>query len=232
MDDMTGNFFVLFCSTYGAQFWNVCEIVLDQSKWKPRNKLSSKSYLQRRKNNREMETRSWPPESDKQSWLSQPHAFPESDAYFKGLCNLWVNQPGKQWPSQLINQTLSPSRNFEPFIQWASQFINERVSSSVNRGFKTRSEPPEFRWLLDCMSLATLVIYNQLITQKCTRKPQGPHSHILMTGGSNRGSYFIPKKIPTSEFVYPKKSLLFLAYPKKSLSVFTSANFISYLLES
>ena len=51
-------------------------------------------------------------------------------------------------------------------------------------------------------------------------------------GGSDRGSYLIPKKIPTSEFVYPKKSLLFLAYPKKSLSVFTSANFIIYLLES
>ena len=34
---------------------------------------------------------------------------------------------------------------------------------------------------------------------------QGPHSHILMTGGSDRGSYFIPKKIPTSEFVYQKK---------------------------
>ena len=49
-------------------------------------------------------------------------------------------------------------------------------------------------------------------------EPQRPHSHIiLMTGGSNRGSYFIPKKIPTSGFVYPKKSLLFLAYPKKSL---------------
>ena len=51
-------------------------------------------------------------------------------------------------------------------------------------------------------------------------------------GGSDRGSYFIPKKIPTSEFVYPKKSLLFLAYPKKSLSVFASANFIILLLES
>ena len=49
--------------------------------------------------------------------------------------------------------------------------------------------------------------------------PQGPHSHILMMGGSDRGSYFISKKIPTSEFVYPKKSVLFLAYPKKSLSV-------------
>ena len=35
---------------------------------------------------------------------------------------------------------------------------------------------------------------------------QGPHSHILMTGGSDRGSYFIPKKIPQcfciSKFYY------------------------------
>ena len=45
---------------------------------------------------------------------------------------------------------------------------------------------------------------------------QGPHSQILMTGeGSDRGQYFIPQKITTSEFVYPKKSLLFLTYPKK-----------------
>ena len=33
-------------------------------------------------------------------------------------------------------------------------------------------------------------------------------------GGSDRGSYFILQKIPTSEFVYPKKSLLFLVYPQ------------------
>ena len=53
-------------------------------------------------------------------------------------------------------------------------------------------------------------------------------------GGSYRGSYFIdfiPQKIPTSEFVYAKKSLLFLAHPKNSLSVFASANFIIYLLK-
>ena len=37
-------------------------------------------------------------------------------------------------------------------------------------------------------------------------------------GGGDRGSYFTLKKITTSEFVYPKKSLLFLAHPKKSLS--------------
>ena len=43
-------------------------------------------------------------------------------------------------------------------------------------------------------------------------KAQGPHSQILMTGrggGSDRGSYFITKKTTTSEFVNPKKSLLF-----------------------
>ena len=49
--------------------------------------------------------------------------------------------------------------------------------------------------------------------------PRGPYSQILMTGwggggGSDRGSYFKPQKITTSEFVYPKKSLVFLAYPK------------------
>ena len=48
--------------------------------------------------------------------------------------------------------------------------------------------------------------------------------------GSDRGSYFIPKKIPNSEFVNPKKSLLCLAYPKKSLSVFCKSKF--YYLSS
>ena len=56
-----------------------------------------------------------------------------------------------------------------------------------------------------------------------SQRTQGSHSQILMKGGwgrSDRGSYFIPKKITTSEFVYPKKSLLFLVYPKKSLGPF------------
>ena len=38
---------------------------------------------------------------------------------------------------------------------------------------------------------------------------KGPHSDILMMGGFNRGSYFIPKKLQTSQFVYPEKSLRF-----------------------
>ena len=63
--------------------------------------------------------------------------------------------------------------------------------------------------------------------------PQGPHSHILMTGGggSDRGSYFIPKKFPTSDLSTQKNPYFFLAYPKKSLSVFASADFIIYLLK-
>ena len=51
-------------------------------------------------------------------------------------------------------------------------------------------------------------------------------------GGDGQRFIFYTQKIPTSEFVYPKKSLLFLAYPKKSLSVFASANFIICLCES
>ena len=53
--------------------------------------------------------------------------------------------------------------------------------------------------------------------------PGDPLTNFNDGGGgvSDRGSYFIPKKITTSEFVYPKKSLLFLAYPKNSLSPFS-----------
>ena len=51
-----------------------------------------------------------------------------------------------------------------------------------------------------------------------------------MTGGSDRGSYFIPKKIPTSGFVYPKKSLLFFSIPKKNPQCFCISKF--YYLSS
>ena len=60
---------------------------------------------------------------------------------------------------------------------------------------------------------------------------QGPHSHILMTGGSDRGSYFIPKKpqlqnLSTQKnhyfFSIPKKSLGPLSATQKNLSVFLS----------
>ena len=77
----------------------------------------------------------------------------------------------------------------------------------------------------------TEINYRIYSNKRPTSNSQGLHSHILMTGGPNRGSYFIPKKIPTSELVYPKKIPTFLAYPKKSLSAFASANFIIYLLK-
>ena len=51
-----------------------------------------------------------------------------------------------------------------------------------------------------------------------------------MTGGSDRGSYFIPQKIPTSEFVQPKKIRTFLAYPKKIPQCFCISKF--YYLSS
>ena len=54
--------------------------------------------------------------------------------------------------------------------------------------------------------------------------PRGP-THKFYDGGGGggggRGSYFIPKKITTSDFVYPKKSLLFLAHPKNPLVLFS-----------
>ena len=49
---------------------------------------------------------------------------------------------------------------------------------------------------------------------------QGPHSKILMTGRSDRGSYFIPKKITTSELSTQKNHYIFLAYPQKYLCFF------------
>ena len=44
--------------------------------------------------------------------------------------------------------------------------------------------------------------------------PRAP-THIFSGGEAVIGSYFIPRKIPISEFMYPKKPS-FLAYPKKS----------------
>ena len=47
MDDVMGNLFSLFCSTWHG-FENVCEIISDWGKWKLRKKFS-RSYLRRRK---------------------------------------------------------------------------------------------------------------------------------------------------------------------------------------
>ena len=45
---------------------------------------------------------------------------------------------------------------------------------------------------------------------------QGPHSQILIMGGPTEVHILYKKKITTSEFVYPKKSLLFFSIPQKN----------------
>ena len=45
--------------------------------------------------------------------------------------------------------------------------------------------------------------------------PQGPHSQILMMRGSDRGSYFIPKKNHSFRTCLPKKITTFFSIPPK-----------------
>ena len=53
--------------------------------------------------------------------------------------------------------------------------------------------------------------YDLLAHEYDVQLPGAPLTNFNDTGGggSNRGSYFISKKITTSKFFYPKKSLLF-----------------------
>ena len=85
---------------------------------------------------------------------------------------------------------------------------------------------------MSCLGLIRLKRGQLFVIFVSQRKaePQGPHSHILTTGGSDRGSYFIPKKIPTSEFVYPQKIPTFFSIPKKIPQCFCISKF--YYLSS
>ena len=47
-----------------------------------------------------------------------------------------------------------------------------------------------------------------------------PHSQILMTGGSDRGSYFIPKRLKNLRSLSTQKYHYFFSIPKKTLSPF------------
>ena len=80
--------------------------------------------------------------------------------------------------------------------------LNRRKSVSLDKIFETL---PSFLNFSFCFLSITEV-------------PGGPLTNFNDGGGSDRGSYFIPEKITTSEFVYPQKITTFLAYPKKSLS--------------
>ena len=64
----------------------------------------------------------------------------------------------------------------------------------------------------------------QSMAHVTTAITQGPHSQILMTGGgggSDRGSYFIPKKNHNFKICLPKKITTFFRNPKKSLCYFS-----------
>ena len=75
------------------------------------------------------------------------------------------------------------------------------------------------------------------LVHKCVLHVQhaslGPNSHISMTGGGGgedrQRFILIPQKIPTSQFVYPKKSLLFIAYPKKNPSEFLHEQILLFI---
>ena len=76
------------------------------------------------------------------------------------------------------------------------------------------------------MSRHKLLLTSLTVGYTCRHRLDTPEAPLTnfndggWEGGSDSGSYSITKKITTSEYVYPKKSLLFLVYPKNSLSPF------------
>ena len=131
---------------------------------------------------------------------------------------------------KLLSVTRTNQGGYEPLL-----ILYPRCSVTINVKFKTLSRnwfrirvfvlTSEFgrtSWEDRCFWIKIQdTIDNQKVLENRLREsqtvvrlvPQGPHSQILMTvgggggGGSDRGSYFIPQKITSSEFVYPKKSL-------------------------
>ena len=59
------------------------------------------------------------------------------------------------------------------------------------------------------------VEYKQAGAKNRALRPQGPHSQILVTGGSDRGSYIIPKKNHNFRICLPKKITTVSSIPKK-----------------
>ena len=98
---------------------------------------------------------------------------------------------------------MSPFQKFDHKLIFVIliRYINTKLLKSCSKNQK----------LLEVAKFGKSCSKRQKLLKNCrvqsVRAYQGPHSQILMTGRSDR----------TSEFVYPKKSLLFLSYPKKSL---------------
>ena len=139
------------------------------------------------------------------------------------LISFWITESRvvttvKMEVKRFLKKNLNFISTFFLIILFLALFMSENiVSHSSWKNLLTRFKKFTLMW-------------TKLLSGKWNA--QGPHSHILMRGGGggyNRGSYFIPQKIPTSEFVYPKKSLFF-SIPKKIPQCFCISKF--YYLSS
>ena len=131
---------------------------------------------------------------------------------------------------------VSYTHKYEPLL-----ILYPRCSVTINVKFKTlsrnwfrirvfalTSEFDSTSWEDRCFWIKIQdTIDNQKVLENRLREsqtvvrlvPQELHSQFLMTGGGggggDRGSYFIPKNLTTSEFVYPKKITVFFSIPQK-----------------
>ena len=130
---------------------------------------------------------------------------------------------------KLLSVTRTNQGRYEPLLilyPQCSVTINVNLKTLSRNWFRIRvfaltSEFDSTSWEDRCFWIKIQdTIDNQKVLENRLREsqtvvrfvPQGPHSQTLMTeggggGGSDRGSYFVPKEITSSEFVYPKKSL-------------------------
>ena len=80
-------------------------------------------------------------------------------------------------------------------------------------------------YLIFILLKGNLLFGKSIIEINTVSTPGAPLTYFNDGGVRQRFIFYTPKN-PNFSIVYQKKSLLFLAYPKKSLGVFASANFI------
>ena len=103
--------------------------------------------------------------------------------------------------------------------------INNR---NVYGNSRNQQDDHEHEYLIECAHQYSTEL------KRVSGEPQGPLSHILMTwgGGPTEVHILYPKKFQLQNLSTQKNPYFFLANLKKSFSVFASANFIIYLVES
>ena len=119
----------------------------------------------------------------------------------------------KHWSNYIFN--ISENRFYKTLcsvsLRKRTPFLSPRL-----RPTDVWEPEPQREKRTQSVTITAMFAYRHLI-----REPWGPHSQILMTGGGVRQRFiFIPKKITTSKFVYPKKSLSPFIATQKNPSVF------------